>query len=74
MTTIWDDLLAADAMARAAGAGGLHPRLRDAIEAAGRFPARSSGPLLTAAVGDLPQNVISLAEASARRDAQRKQA
>lgn len=74
MTTIWDDLLAADATAREAGAGGLHPRLRVAIEAAGRFPAKSSGPLLTAAVGALPQNVISLAEATARRDARRMQA
>lgn len=74
MTTIWDDLLAADAMAREAGAGGLHPRLRAAIEAAGRFPTRSSGPLLTAAVGALPENVISLAEVAARREARRAQA
>lgn len=53
--TIWDDLLVADHLARNEGQGGLHPRLRAAIEAAGRFPTYSSGPGGAQAAATLPQ-------------------
>jgi hypothetical protein len=43
MATIWDDLLAADDIARRQGAGGMHPRLRKAVEAGSTLASRPGG-------------------------------
>lgn len=52
-------LLAADALARSLGCGGLHPRLRAALEAGAAFPARRAGPPpMTDLAGPLPENVV----------------
>lgn len=52
-------LLAADALARALGCGGLHPRLRAALEAGAAFPARRAGPPPLADLsGPLPGNAV----------------
>ena len=58
MVTIWDDLLAADDMARQHGAGGMHPRLRKAIEASATFASRSSGPVAGADPVTAGENVV----------------
>jgi hypothetical protein len=58
MATIWDDLLAADDMARRHGAGGMHPRLRKAIEASTTFASRSSGPVVVADPVTAGENVV----------------
>lgn len=54
-------LLAADALARRFGCGGLPPRLRAALEAGVAFPARRSGPP-AAPVGPLPADVLRFPE------------
>lgn len=63
MVTIWDDLLAADDMARQHGAGGMHPRLRKAIEASTTFASRSSGPAVGADPVTAGENVVWLHDA-----------
>ncbi len=60
-------LLAADALARGLGCGGLHPRLRAALEAGAGFPARRAGPPpLADLTGPLPANVVRFPAASPR--------
>lgn len=52
-------LLAADALARSLGCGGLHPRLRAALAVDATFPARRAGPPpLADLAGPLPENVV----------------
>ncbi|MDX8354796.1 hypothetical protein [Cognatiyoonia sp. IB215182] len=50
------DLLAMDAFAQRTGVG-LNPRLRTAIEADVRFPAKRAGPIPEIAPDDLPEDI-----------------
>lgn len=72
MANIFQNLLAADAMAQKAGCG-LKPELRAAMEASLRFPAVAASPLPLEPVApeDLPENAVSM---FAVVDHERKQA
>lgn len=59
MKQFFSHLLAVDSVARVAGVG-LNPRLREAIEAELRFPAKSSGPVHAVEANELPDDVSRL--------------
>ncbi len=63
-------LLALDGLARRQGAGGLHPRLRQAVEEDGRWRAHSAGPAVGLR-GERPADAVPLrpADRSERRRA-----
>ncbi|MDX8350408.1 hypothetical protein SLH49_20660 [Cognatiyoonia sp. IB215446] len=64
------DLLAMDAFAQRTGVG-LNPRLRAAIEADIRFPAKRAGPIPEIAPDDLPEDIALFrqCDAAARKKA-----
>lgn len=64
------DLLAMDAFAQRTGVG-LNPRLRAAIEADVRFPAKRAGPIPEVAPEDLPEEIAAFPQSDA---GERKQA
>ncbi len=61
MNSTFENLLAADLLARKTG-GGLKPALRLAMEASLRFPAKAASPVAGAkdVAGELPVNVVRL--------------
>jgi len=70
MTRYLINLLATDQLTRRIGAGGLNPRLRAALEADLRFPARAASPQPTVplADADLPESIQRLVPRPADRE------